>query len=281
MANNTALTTQKSKSFCTDMEKLLVERCLTTMQQSLRSTQAEAQAYITAALNSARRNPALMECSRASFSMAVQRSAEFGLPADGRMACIVPYKGEAQYQPMYQGVLELAWARAPRFNGAFAEIVYEADEFRYSVGLHPDIHHVPAQGKRGKPVGCYVVIRIKDADPIFGFMSAEEIKAHAGHYSKAMRGNTPWKDAGFGELEMWKKTVFLKVMKWAPKGLANHALMEAIADNERDTTVLDDDDYEIEDDPKSKAEPNPKAEPDPEPEPEPEPYMDGPDDLLS
>ncbi|MDG9703736.1 recombinase RecT [Streptomyces sp. DH37] len=49
----------------------------------------------------------LRNCSVESIEVALLECARFGLAPDGRNAAIVPYKGNATFQPMYQGLIDV------------------------------------------------------------------------------------------------------------------------------------------------------------------------------
>jgi len=227
MAESKAVANQ-AKSIVDSIQTQLEGRLVESMVAAL-GTKEQANKFQVAAFNAIRRNDKLQRCTIGSISMAIAKSAEAGLPADGRLAALVPYKDECQYQLMYEGVLELAYAYCDRFLGAQSEIVYENDEFVFELGLTPKCMHKPCLTGRGKPTGCYNIIRIRDADPLLCFMSAEELDAHAKHYSKALKFkmSTPWSDE-LGKFGMWKKTVFLRNSHWMPKGSIDSKLNKAL-----------------------------------------------------
>ena len=86
-----------------------------------------------------------------------------------------------------------------------AHTVYANDEFEYSFGLSPTLHHVPAKTDRGEPVFYYAVFQTKSGGYGFEVMSVEDVRQHAIKYSKAYSSSSsPWK-TNFDE--MAKKTV--------------------------------------------------------------------------
>lgn len=159
--------------------------------------------------------PDLAKCDRLSIIAAVMDASETGLPPDGKRAALIPRKIKgvlkAQFQPMYQGVLELA-----RNSGEIKDVevrtVYEGDEFSYAYGLNPHLTHSP-KGTSFKPTHTYCIIRLKEGGVQWKVMSWGEILKVKEKFSKASDG--PWNDA-LGQIAMGEKTVFLRTAKWAP-----------------------------------------------------------------
>lgn len=95
-----------------------------------------------------------------------------------------------------------------------AHEVRENDEFSYSFGLEPMLHHKPALSNRGNVICYYAIFRTKDGGFGFEVMSREDVEAHAKRYSKSYGGSfSPW-STNFDE--MAKKTVLKKCLKYAP-----------------------------------------------------------------
>ena len=133
------------------------------------------------------------------------------------LAYIVPYKGQAQFQIGYKGLIELA-ERSGQFKNIIDEVVYEGQLVR-----------------RNKFTGEYVFDEdARTSDKVIGYMarfdlingfsktiywSIEEVKAHAMKFSQAFKNGwtCPWKtdfDA------MARKTVLKALFsKYAPKSI--------------------------------------------------------------
>src|SRR6185295_7827853 len=62
------------------------------------------------AFTAMRQNPELMKCSRESIIGSIMTASILGLEPSGPLGhgALIPYKGECQFQPMYQGLLDLA-----------------------------------------------------------------------------------------------------------------------------------------------------------------------------
>ncbi len=164
-------------------------------------------------------NPKLGMCTPQSFLGAMMTAAQLGLEPNTPLgqAYLIPFKNgkagvmECQFQLGYKGLMDLAY-RSGEVKIIQAHVVYEKDEFEYSLGLDPVLKHVPARKDRGEPTHVYAMFRTKDDGYGFTVMSMEEIRAHAAKYSKSF-GNGPWQ-TNFEE--MAKKTVLKRVLKYAP-----------------------------------------------------------------
>ena len=70
-----------------------------------------------------RKNPKLMECSKASIFDGIMRAAQEGLEL-GIDAHLLPFKGKATYIPNYKGLLKLI-RRSKEVGAISAQVVYE------------------------------------------------------------------------------------------------------------------------------------------------------------
>ena len=102
------------------------------------------------------KTPKLLECSRESLIGSIMTAAMLGLEPSGPLGhgALIPYwnnrrRGgaglECQFQPMYQGLLELA-RRSGFVESVQLRPVFKGDKYSYQFGLHPDITHVPMEG---------------------------------------------------------------------------------------------------------------------------------------
>lgn len=182
---------------------------------------------IQVAMAACSRNPKLLDCSKASIIQAVMSASELGMdlnPVMGHCA-IIPYKDTATFQPMYKGLLDLAY-RSGRVTMVQGHIVYSNDEFAYEFGLDPKLTHKPVASDRGEKIGAYVIARIKDMDPIFHYMSKEDIEKHRDKYSRAwQKSDSPWQTSPD---PMWLKTVFIQLCRWLPKSTEMANLEKAV-----------------------------------------------------
>ena len=163
--------------------------------------------------------PKLQQCTPDSFVGSMLTAAQLGLEPNTPLgqAYLIPYNNtkkdvvECQFQVGYKGLLDLAY-RSGDFKCIYAEVVYENDEFEYSLGLDAKLEHKPAKADRGKMVFVYAVYKLQNDGYAFKVMSVEDVTTHGRKYSKSFN-NGPWK-TNFEE--MAKKTVLKQLLKYAP-----------------------------------------------------------------
>jgi len=102
-------------------------------------------AFIINAFNIYANNPKLQQCSISSFLDSLMKAAKAGLMPNSPLGhCfIIPYKKEATFQMGYPGHIELA-LRTNKYKTIYAHEVYPKDYFKYSLGMHKDLEHVPS-----------------------------------------------------------------------------------------------------------------------------------------
>jgi len=180
-------------------------------------------------------NPNLQLVEPKSFLAAMMTAAQLGLdltPTLGQ-AYIIPYKGKAQFQMGYKGLLDLAY-RTGLFRRIEAREVYENDAFELAYGLEGTLRHKPLlQGDRGQVIGYYALFELKNEGASFLYLSKDDASKHAQKYSEPVKQgrNTPW-NTDFDE--MAKKTALKALLKYAPLST------EFRADVQQDETVRQD-----------------------------------------
>lgn len=160
-------------------------------------------------------NKNLASCTPQSFLGAMMNAAQLGLEPNTPLgqAYIIPYKGQAQFQLGYKGLIDLAY-RSGEVELVQAHIVYANDKFECEFGLDPKLVHVPADHDRGEPVKVYAMFKTKSGGYGFEVMSMDDVRAHAIKYSQSYNSSiSPWK-TNFDE--MAKKTVLKRCLKYAP-----------------------------------------------------------------
>jgi len=180
------------------------------------------------ALTEFSKNPKLASCDPRSLFGAVIQCAQLGLEPGGALghAYLVPFKNSktnsygVQFIIGYKGMLDLA-RRSGQIVSIETHVVYEADTFRVTLGLNPDLVHQPnwqAQD-RGEMTFVYAIARLKDGGVQFDVMSRAEIErirnASQGYKTaiKYKDDNTPW-ISHFDE--MARKTVIRRLFKYLP-----------------------------------------------------------------
>lgn len=189
-------------------------------------------------LSAASRNPKILECTPESVLNFAMQCSQTGLePIGAGGMWPIPYRNnknnttELTALPDYRGLVNCA-KHGGCIKDAYAEAVYEKDEFDYALGLEPRLTHKPARGDRGALDAAYCVIIFPDDTKRFVVMSRSEIDG----IRKRSRASTsgPWVT---DEAEMWKKTVVRRAMK--PFAGASQELDKAIELDDKAGAVID------------------------------------------
>ncbi len=133
------------------------------------------------------------------------------------LAYIVPYKGQAQFQIGYKGLIELA-ERSGQFKNIIDEVVYEGQLIRKNKFTGEYIFDEDAK-KSNKVIGYMARFDLINGFSKTIYWSIEEVEAHAKRFSQAFRSkrDSPWK-SDFDA--MARKTVLKSLFsKYAPKSI--------------------------------------------------------------
>jgi recombination protein RecT len=180
-------------------------------------------------LTAIRINPKLAECTQASFLGCVLSCAMLGLEPNTPLgyAYLIPRKNnknggrqECTLQIGYHGMIDLA-ARAGVTVYAYA--VREGDDFRYQLGLDPNIWHTPsnADDRETKPIThAYAVAVSPDNRRSFTVLTMAQIEERRKRSSAANEG--PW----VTDLEaMCLKTAVRAHFRWMPKSTEKASIL--------------------------------------------------------
>ena len=118
-----------------------------------------------------------------------------------------------------------------------ARTVHENDAFKYEFGLEETMHHVPADGDRGKMTHVYAVAKLKGGGVQFDVMSRADVDK-VRSTSKAGT-NGPWV-THFEE--MAKKTVIRRLFKYLPVSIE---IQQAVTLDERAEAGIDQDNASV------------------------------------
>lgn len=175
--------------------------------------------FVRATVTALNQNPVLVTVDRASFFNAVLKCAQDGLLPDGREATIVEVKDKnvgkaAAYWPMIGGYRKIAADHGITLN---AFVVYQNDEFDYTLGEAPHVHHKPPRlgEDRGEPIGAYAVATFADGRMVCPpeVMSVQEIEKVRAVSRAAKSEYGPW-------VNWWdqqaRKTVARRLFKQLP-----------------------------------------------------------------
>jgi recombination protein RecT len=166
--------------------------------------------FIRVAMTAVQNNPKLLSCNRQSFYSAITKCAQDGLLPDGREAALVPYGNDVGYIAMVAGIMKKA--RNSGEIGAWSvQVVKEQDHFEIVLGDEERVLHRPALKERGKVIGAYSIVTLKDGERTREWMNVEEIE-EIRKRSRAS-GSGPWVT---DYDEMCKKTVVRRHAKRLP-----------------------------------------------------------------
>lgn len=167
-------------------------------------------------LTALRTNAKLAQCTPASFLGCVMIASQLGLEPNTPLGhlYLIPRGGQCTALIGYQGMIELA-RRSGQVTSIYAYVVREGDAFRYALGLHPTLEHVPS-GDDGrdtkKMTHAYAVAHLRDADPVFVVLSRGDVMARKKRSQASNNG--PWVT---DEEAMWRKSAVRALYTWVPK----------------------------------------------------------------
>lgn len=165
--------------------------------------------FAQVAITAIQLKPSLLELNRQSLYTSLTQCAADGLIPDGREAAIVPFKGQAKYMPMVQGITKKA-RNSGEISSIDALVVYANDQYESWVdekGQH--FMHKKAKGERGAAILTYAYAITKDGGFFFEEISEEQMYAIE-QCSKA--NDSPWK--GPFRDEMKRKSALRRLCKY-------------------------------------------------------------------
>lgn len=133
------------------------------------------------------------------------------------LAYIVPYKGAAQFQIGYKGLIELA-ERSGQFKNIIDEVVYEGQLVRKNRFTGEYVFDEDGR-KSDKVIGYMARFDLINGFSKTIFWTIAEVQAHANKFSQAYRSgyNCPWKS----DFDAMARKTVLKALfsKYAPKSI--------------------------------------------------------------
>lgn len=162
------------------------------------------------------RVPRLAECEPTSFFKCLLDLSSMGLEPDGRRAHLIPFRNnktqatECQLIIDYKGLVELV-RRSGEVSDIHADVVCEHDDFEYGFGSNSQLVHKPNLNDRGKVIGAYSYVKMKNGSESFEVLSKSEVDSIRKRSKAANNG--PWQT---DYMEMAKKTAFRRHSKWLP-----------------------------------------------------------------
>lgn len=203
---------------------------------------AEAKQLVRDALTCVSRTPKLEECEPATVIGALMTCAQLGLrPGVLGHAWLLPFwdkrsrTSKAQLVIGYQGYADLTH-RTGLVQSLIARPVHANDRFEVDYGLADSLVHKPELfGDRGEIIAYYAIVKYTTGGHAFMVMSRADVERHRDRFAMARDKERniigPWKDH-FDAMAL--KTVFLQLLKWAPKSTEQSRAIAA------DGTVRDD-----------------------------------------
>lgn len=178
----------------------------------------KAPGFVTSVLNCVSNNKLLQNADNRSIIMAASVAASVDLPIVPSlgMAYIVPYKGDAQFQLGYKGLIELC-QRSSQFVSIIDEVVYEGQLVKSNRFTGEYVFDESAK-KSDTIIGYMAYFELTNGFKKTMYMTIDEIKKHATQFSQSFRSKAGiWND-NFDA--MARKTVLKMLLgKYAPKSV--------------------------------------------------------------
>ncbi|MZQ97177.1 MAG: recombinase RecT [Acidaminobacter sp.] len=151
----------------------------------------KAEGFKNSIINVMSNNALLEKANPDSIIRSAMVAASLDLPIDPNLgfAAIVPYKGEAQFQMMYRGFVQLA-IRSGQYKNINATEIYEDelvswDPFKARIKLQSGTD----RNQGGKVVGYYAYFELLNGFEKELYMTADEMEKHANQYSASYKND--------------------------------------------------------------------------------------------
>lgn len=172
----------------------------------------------------------LKSASNESIYAAAMKAAVLNLPIEPSLgrAYLVPYKGQAQFQLGYKGLIELA-QRSGQYKNINAGIVYKSQLISYNP-LFEELN-LDFSKPQDEIVGYFAAFKLLNGFEKVSFWTVEKVTAHGKKFSKSFASG-PWKtdfDA------MAQKTILKDILsKYGPLSVE---MQKAIDEDNQDSTI--------------------------------------------
>ncbi|ASB97379.1 TPA: recombinase RecT [Streptococcus equi subsp. equi] len=172
----------------------------------------------------------LKSASNESIYAAAMKAAVLNLPIEPSLgrAYLVPYKGQAQFQLGYKGLIELA-QRSGQYKNINAGIVYKSQLISYNPLFEELI--LDFSKPQDEIVGYFAAFKLLNGFEKVSFWTVEKVTAHGKKFSKSFASG-PWKtdfDA------MAQKTILKDILsKYGPLSVE---MQKAIDEDNQDSTI--------------------------------------------
>lgn len=172
----------------------------------------------------------LKSASNESIYAAAMKAAVLNLPIEPSLgrAYLVPYKGQAQFQLGYKGLIELA-QRSGQYKNINAGIVYKSQLISYNPLFEELL--LDFSKPQDEIVGYFAAFKLLNGFEKVSFWTVEKVTAHGKKFSKSFASG-PWKtdfDA------MAQKTILKDILsKYGPLSVE---MQKAIEEDNQDSTI--------------------------------------------
>lgn len=172
----------------------------------------------------------LKSASNESIYAAAMKAAVLNLPIEPSLgrAYLVPYKGQAQFQLGYKGLIELA-QRSGQYKNINAGIVYKSQLISYNPLFEELL--LDFSKPQDEIVGYFAAFKLLNGFEKASFWTVEKVTAHGKKFSKSFASG-PWKtdfDA------MAQKTILKDILsKYGPLSVE---MQKAIDEDNQDSTI--------------------------------------------
>lgn len=237
MANEVSTTQQKPQT----LQQLMNSGAVMKKLNDVLGSEKKAASFISSVISVANGNSQLRNANPMTILGSAMVAATLDLPVVPTLglAYIVPYKGQAQFQLGFKGLIELA-ERSGQFKNIIDEVVYEGQLVKKNRFTGEYVFDEDAKTSN-KVVGYMARMDLINGFSKTIYWTKEEVEAHAKKFSQAFRSgyNSPWKtdfDA------MARKTVLKALFaKYAPKSVAIQQAIKFDQSVTKPADITDDD----------------------------------------
>lgn len=237
MANEVSTTQQKPQT----LQQLMNSGAVMKKLNDVLGSEKKAASFISSVISVANGNSQLRNANPMTILGSAMVAATLDLPVVPTLglAYIVPYKGQAQFQLGFKGLIELA-ERSGQFKNIIDEVVYEGQLVKKNRFTGEYVFDEDAKTSN-KVVGYMARMDLITGFSKTIYWTKEEVEAHAKKFSQAFRSgyNSPWKtdfDA------MARKTVLKALFaKYAPKSVAIQQAIKFDQSVAKPADITDDD----------------------------------------
>lgn len=237
MANEVSTTQQKPQT----LQQLMNSGAVMKKLNDVLGSEKKAASFISSVISVANGNSQLRNANPMTILGSAMVAATLDLPVVPTLglAYIVPYKGQAQFQLGFKGLIELA-ERSGQFKNIIDEVVYEGQLVKKNRFTGEYVFDEDAK-KSDKVIGYMARMDLITGFSKTIYWTKEEVEVHAKKFSQAFRSgyNSPWKtdfDA------MARKTVLKALFaKYAPKSVAIQQAIKFDQSVAKPADITDDD----------------------------------------